>query len=306
MLDKYLSEQYSTTKLLNNCINTDRYSHAYLFVVNGYKNSHDYIYSFIKMLCCPNNRVCEGCNICSLIDSNTFSDFKLINTDSLMMKKEMILELQDYFETKKLYAKKRVYLIENCEKMNVAASNTLLKFLEEPEEDIVAILTTDNINQVLDTIKSRCQIIYFNTDNRLNSIEDLYSLLTTDIDISIDEFYDDIKFVFDFCSFYGKNGISTIAFSKKKWHERFSDRVKFKYGLNILLYIYMDVINEKLGRNVMYFSKYIDEIKGQASYHDLIHYVNVVKILMKYIDLIKYNININLCFDKILIEWEGI
>lgn len=305
MLNKYKDEQYSATKLLNNCIDTDRYSHAYLFVVNGYKNASDYIYSFIKMICCPNNRNCENCNICKLIDTNTFSDFKLISTDSLMMKKEQILDLQDYFETKKLYARKRVYLIENCEKMNSAASNTLLKFLEEPEEDIIAILTTDNINQVLDTIKSRCQIIYFNGDTSQKDLSGLFNTVSCDIDITIEQFKEDIKYVFDFCLFYEKNHLLSIAFSKKKWHNRFSDRVLFKYGLNIMLYIYLDVINHKMGKNLMYFSEFLDDIEKLSSQNDIIYYVNKIKILLKYIDLIKYNINLGLCFDKIIIEWEG-
>ena len=41
----------------------------------------------------------------------------------------------------------------------MSSSNSLLKFLEEPEEGIIAILITNNINQMLDTIISRCQIL---------------------------------------------------------------------------------------------------------------------------------------------------
>ena len=303
MLDKYIDEQISVTKLLNNSINTGRYSHAYLFVVNNYEHATDFIYSFIKELCCPNNKKCENCNICDLIDTNTFSDFKVVDSDSLIMKKELILELQDYFDTKKIYAKKRVYLIKNCEKMNVAASNTLLKFLEEPEDDIIAILTTDNINQVIDTIKSRCQIIYFNTS--IDNNDSLYNIICGDCSISSEQFEDDVKYVLEFCKFYQKNRLSTIAFSKHKWHERFSDRVKFVYGLNIMLYVYMDVVNYKLGKDILYFTNFKDTIVSIASSYNLMYYVSKIKIILKYIDLVKYNVNLSLCFDKILIDWEG-
>lgn len=304
MLDKYIDEQPSVSELLCNCINTGRYSHAYLFVVNGYQNAYEYIYSFIKAICCPNNNDCKNCNICKLIDENSFSDFKVIETDTMMLKKEMIVELQDYFNTKKLYANKRVYLIKNCEKMNVAASNTLLKFLEEPESDIIAILTTDNINQVIDTIKSRCQVIYFNGSNK-NTINSLFNQITKDISVDYDKFLDDIKVVIDFCIFNEKNGVSTIAFTKKKWHNYFSDRVMVKYAFNIMLYIYLDVINYKLGHALTYFCDYLDDIKSIASYGSVEYYIKKTKIILKYIDLIKYNLNLNLCIDKMIIEWAG-
>ena len=53
----------------------------------------------------------------------------------------------------------RVYIINHAESMNEYAANSLLKFLEEPAPNIVAILLADNQYQILDTIVSRCQVI---------------------------------------------------------------------------------------------------------------------------------------------------
>ena len=52
-----------------------------------------------------------------------------------------------------------MYVIEDVDKSSPQAMNSFLKFLEEPESNIVAILTTSNINKVLETIKSRCLIL---------------------------------------------------------------------------------------------------------------------------------------------------
>ena len=54
-----------------------------------------------------------------------------------------------------------LFIIYNAEKLNTSSANTILKFLEEPEENIIAVLTTDNRYQVLDTILSRCQNLVF-------------------------------------------------------------------------------------------------------------------------------------------------
>ena len=53
----------------------------------------------------------------------------------------------------------KVYILKNIDNATTQAMNSLLKFLEEPVEEVYAILTTKNINKVLPTIQSRCQVI---------------------------------------------------------------------------------------------------------------------------------------------------
>ena len=53
----------------------------------------------------------------------------------------------------------KVMLIWMAEKMNIAASNKLLKLIEEPPEKTILLLITEDENQILDTIKSRCQVV---------------------------------------------------------------------------------------------------------------------------------------------------
>lgn len=66
-----------------------------------------------------------------------------------------------------------------------------MKFLEEPEDNIIAILMTDNIHQLLDTIISRCQIISFAKNNKnleKNYLENIKKNINMNNDIiSLDE-----------------------------------------------------------------------------------------------------------------------
>ena len=55
----------------------------------------------------------------------------------------------------------KVMLIWMAEKMNTAAANKLLKLIEEPPEKTVFLLITENEEQILQTIRSRCQILHF-------------------------------------------------------------------------------------------------------------------------------------------------
>ncbi len=57
----------------------------------------------------------------------------------------------------------KVMVIWMAEKMNIAAANKLLKLIEEPPEKTLFLLCTENEEQIINTIKSRCQAIYFPT-----------------------------------------------------------------------------------------------------------------------------------------------
>lgn len=56
----------------------------------------------------------------------------------------------------------KIMIIWMADKMNIAASNKLLKLLEEPPEKTVFILISENEEDIIQTIRSRCQITHFN------------------------------------------------------------------------------------------------------------------------------------------------
>ena len=56
----------------------------------------------------------------------------------------------------------KIMIIWMADKMNIAASNKLLKLLEEPPEKTVFILISENEEDIIQTIRSRCQVLHFN------------------------------------------------------------------------------------------------------------------------------------------------
>ena len=112
----------------------------------------------------PENFVpCETCNSCRRVTSSNHPNVTLIRPDGQDIKKEQMSNLV-YSMTKKGYeAGRKIYIISRADRMNVAAANTLLKFLEEPEGDVTAILLTDSYQSILPTIQSRCQRLSFLT-----------------------------------------------------------------------------------------------------------------------------------------------
>ena len=56
----------------------------------------------------------------------------------------------------------KIMIIWMADKLNIAASNKLLKLLEEPPEKTIFILISENEEDIIQTIRSRCQILHFN------------------------------------------------------------------------------------------------------------------------------------------------
>jgi len=89
------------------------------------------------------------------------SYYKLDIPNANDIKINSIREIQKYLSLKSDPLQKRVVIISNAELMNETSQNALLKNLEEPPDNTYFILTTNNINALRETIRSRCQEFQF-------------------------------------------------------------------------------------------------------------------------------------------------
>mgnify|MGYP000928322112 FL=1 len=143
-------------KSLTNTLKTNKLSHAYLVVGEDSLYSDEFILSFVKAIFCLENKEknffsCEECRNCSSINHGNYVDFYKLTSET-SIKKDEIQTLKSDLSVKSFYGKK-IYWIKDIEKMTEQAANSLLKFLEEPEDDIIAILSCKNISAVLPTNK---------------------------------------------------------------------------------------------------------------------------------------------------------
>ena len=181
MLNDYVYKQGLVYNLFMNDINNNCVTHAYLIDENNSEDAFPMVMAFVKrLLCSCDHLVDSDCSLCKQIDSGNYSEFKIIVPDGINIKKSQIIELQKDFSKSAVLGKKKIYIIRDCDRMRVEAANSMLKFLEEPEDDIVAILMTNNINNVLPTIISRCKIVKFNSNNNVKKIDETLEELAMD------------------------------------------------------------------------------------------------------------------------------
>ena len=316
MLDEFKIEQSIIYKTLINSVKNNKCSHAYLIDANGYSKSLDLAVAFAKYILCPNNYTncekCNKCNQCKNIDNREFIEFKIVEADGQWIKKNQLEELQVDFSKKSIVGNKKVYIINGAEKLNISSSNSLLKFLEEPEEGITAILITNNIYQLLDTIISRCQILKLNPlkNNMGNILEYVGNNLYNnkkEIEnyINNEENLIKIEKVIEFIKYYEDNHLTSLIYINKLWNQYFKDRQEVLNAFNILLLFYKDVFNYNLTNEIIIFKEYVKEIEYVSQKNKIDVIISKINVIMSLQEKIKFNINNNLLMDKLIMQLEG-
>lgn len=150
--------------LLTNAVQANNVLHSYLFVGTQGIGKSLFAKEFAQMILCTSNqeKPCKTCKSCLEFQGDSHPDFLQIEPeDGKTIKIEQIRYLQEKIAEKPVTSEKKVYIIEDCDKMTREAANGLLKTLEEPPSYAVLILITTNESKLLATIKSRCTKIAF-------------------------------------------------------------------------------------------------------------------------------------------------
>ncbi len=164
-------------KYLESIIQTKLFSNGYIFYGAEGVGKKETALNFIKQIF---KQYSLNGNVEEKINNKNHPDFLMIEPSSFnkartgnsldsqnpiinnmgIIKIEQIRNIKTFLNQKSIESEKKIVLIVDANLMNEAASNCLLKTLEEPSNGIF-ILLTSKLNLLLDTITSRCQLIRF-------------------------------------------------------------------------------------------------------------------------------------------------
>lgn len=309
MLDAYKDGQAVAYNIMMNAINNNKLSHAYLFDSNGNSDVMNIVLSFVKIIICMDKKSDEEIlNIFDRIDNGNYIDVKIIEPDGLWIKKEQLLDLQSEFSKSAIEGSKKIYIIKSADKMNIQTANSILKFLEEPVDDIIAILIVDNINLVIPTIISRCQIIKLNKKKYEESSLLNFSNLCNNTKyrcLSDDEKRQFIDDVINFIMMIENSGLDTLIYTKNIWHNKFKDRNDNIMAIELIINFYYDVMKFISNLNINFFKDKIEYIENVSKKNSLISVAKKIEILDEIKNNFKRNLNINLLVDKLIIDMCG-
>jgi len=116
---------------------------------------------------------CQSCSDCQMLAKGSHPDLYWIRAEagSAVIKIEDIRLLKERLSVKPFQAQNKICIIEDAQRLNVAAANALLKTLEEPPAGVVLILITASASQLLETVVSRCARIRFSQDASGNDVD---------------------------------------------------------------------------------------------------------------------------------------
>ncbi len=232
------------------------------------------------------NDNCNKCSLCHLIDINSLPSLKVIEPIDSIIKKEQIIELKNLFAKESQYTKESIYIIKEAEKMNKESANTMLKFLEEPEGNVIGFFITNNIENILPTIQSRTQhieVLYSNTDYE-------------DLGLDNEEYTKYLKLTLDYIEKVEIEKKDLILYNKECLDEL--EKTQIIIVLKIMLNIYKDTLESSiLNKKIKYeFLKHLNK-------NNLNKKVNLIINTLK---KISYNVNVDLLMDSFVLEMEAI
>ncbi len=171
----FLHEEVNTC--LNTIIKNKSFANGYIFYGAEGVGKKQTAIQFIKEIF-KQSSLSE--NVEERITNNNHPDFLIIKPESLLATKSsgssdlektiksgseiikiaQIRNIKTFLSQKSINSEKKIVLIVDAHLLNEAASNCLLKTLEEPSNGIF-ILLTSKLNLLLKTIISRCQLVRF-------------------------------------------------------------------------------------------------------------------------------------------------
>lgn len=138
----------------------NKVSHAYIITgPDGTGKSIMAMHMASTILCKGRNKPCGECDACIKIKHGNHPDVKMISPKGRSIGVDYIRDLIDEIYTKPYEGDKKVIIIKNSDSITVQGQNAILKTLEEPSEDTTIIMLAENLNEMLQTIQSRCQIL---------------------------------------------------------------------------------------------------------------------------------------------------
>ena len=290
MLEEYKDKYVVAYNIMMNEITKNHISHAYLIDEFNNSDSFDFVLAFVKKILSIGLTDSEKIALFKRIDDGNYPEIKIIEPDGMLIKKQQILDLQNDFSMEAIEGSKRIYIIKDADKMRSETANSMLKFLEEPDNDIVAILMTNNFNNMLTTIISRCQIIRLNNYNEISVNNELLEL------------------ALNFIKNIENSGIITVSREQELLFGKIGlkERDKMIELFDIILDFYYDILKVSYGNENLKYSIYSDEFKELAKNNSNDNLIKKIELILKYKDAIRYNVNVNLLIDSFIVSFGGL
>lgn len=304
----------------------NRVAHAYLFEGSKGTGKVAVMRSFVKLLLCEQpiqNVSCETCRGCRRFESGNHPNFIQIEPDGQDIKKDQMLQLIFEMNKTALEAGRKIYVLHRADRLNASAANTLLKFLEEPEGLITAILLTEKAHAILPTIRSRSQIITFPSipyEERVKVMIDegltasmaaTVSMVTNDVEESLllakdEQFAQVRKTVLKLVEAVETNVHEAMLTVHEDLLPLLKEKEETEQALDLLLFAYRDLVAVKANSNATYtYPDFLPFYQQRALHISFEHLSNKIEAILKAKQQLHRNMNRTLLMEQLMLNLQG-
>ncbi|MDC8920327.1 hypothetical protein PUW87_02070 [Metamycoplasma hyosynoviae] len=269
-------------EIIDNSVKKNKLSQVYLFTALPNTNISKYLIYFINLV--------NGESYKTEKDIIYGELYFMVDGSKVSIKKEELLKtvnkarnLQSSHES----SKTRVLIIKNIENGSPSVLNALLNFLENCPDNLIVLITTNNRNRVLKTIRSRCfEISFSKTTIKHKKEEDddkfkmFYEYLFEDEEKMV-EYYtnENIQLLYDLKKHFAtsfNNHYPLLIFLEKKLNDE-----NFFILLSYLLFNLIEIHSKK--NNIKITTNFIDEELFQSFEDDEFPFINLINLIKKYL-----------------------
>jgi DNA polymerase-3 subunit delta' len=151
-------------RLLQRAVAEDRIRQGLIFAGPRGVGKHQFAVALAQALNCRrpvNGDACGVCDQCIKIAAGEHVDVESIAPDGQFIKIQQMRDMAEKANYRPYDGRRRVYIIDEGDRLNTAAANSILKVLEEPPETTLLVIVTAKPYALLQTIRSRCQMLSF-------------------------------------------------------------------------------------------------------------------------------------------------
>jgi len=196
-IENAIKSQQNIFNILKSAKDNNRLSHAYLFYGPKGTGKKEMAYALACMIYNDGELDLNSSVSKTILDNNHMNVTYIgILEDKKGIVKEQVLDLQEEFSKTSLVDGVRIYIVDGIDTATQSAQNSLLKFIEDPQNQTptIGIFIAEELSNVVSTIQSRCVLYHFDELNNqvmINILSDegipdldsrLLSSLTNDSD----------------------------------------------------------------------------------------------------------------------------
>lgn len=313
-----IKNQEKIYNMLKNTIKEDRLSHAYLFYGEEGTGKKEMAYALSCLLYGDDDSFSKETS--KNILNNNFINVTYIGVleGKKMISKEQIEALQEDFSKTSLVEGIRIYIIDGIDTASLSAQNSLLKFIEDPQNKTktLGIFIANEKSMVVSTIISRCILIPFLPIPEEKSIEmlrndgldELDSALVVNLTNNIDEAkniiasesYKEVKELFlEFLSLETDKELVLFYINTLKV---FQDSNNLVMLLKFILLFLQQVAHYKEDQSNLILTPLYDKIKTYSlKYSNKIE--DKIELILELFDMLKYNVLAKNVFHELILKY---